>query len=156
MKKFEREKAELQEEIESFELTLAGLKEKRKEVPKHIPFGELPTDQQFKALAPRKKQLVDTIKMVAYRAETALAQLLKPFLSRQDEARALLRQVFTSEADLIPNEAEKTLTVRLHGLTNPVSNKALQGLCDELNLTETIYPGTNLRIIYDLVSNQIP
>ena len=134
MKKFEREKAELQEEIESFELTLAGLKEKRKEVPKHIPFGELPTDQQFKALA----------------------QLLKPFLSRQDEARALLRQVFTSEADLIPNEAEKTLTVRLHGLTNPVSNKALQGLCDELNLTETIYPGTNLRIIYDLVSNQIP
>jgi len=27
---------------------------------------------------------------------------------------------------------------------------------DVLNSTETMFPGTNLRLVYDLVSNQIP
>ncbi|MFA7059863.1 MAG: hypothetical protein WC156_03485 [Pedobacter sp.] len=33
---------------------------------------------------------------------------------------------------------------------------AVEHLCAELNDTETVYPGTNLRLVYELVSSRIP
>ena len=55
---------------------------------------------------------------------------------------------YQTEADLLPDEHNSTLTVRLHHLANHSSDKALQHLCDELNETNTIFPGTALRLIY--------
>lgn len=60
------------------------------------------------------------------------------------------RSIYQLEADLIPNEKEKTLTVKLHYPANPASGKIIAHLCDEMNLTETQFPGTNMRIIYKL------
>ena len=57
------------------------------------------------------------------------------------------------EADIIPNEKEQIMRVRLHHLASPSSDKAARQLADHLNDTETIYPGTNLRLHYELVSN---
>lgn len=90
--------------------------------------------------------------MVAYRAETALANILREKMSRHDDARRLLRAIYTAEADLIPNTNDKTLTVRLHHLANRSSDGAIRHLCTELNSTETIFPDTDLRLVYELVS----
>ena len=57
------------------------------------------------------------------------------------------------EADLLPDEAAGTLTVRLHHLTNGASDEAARYLADQLNATESAYPGTNLRLVYKLVSD---
>ena len=151
----ERQKAELREEISFLEKETDELKAKRKECPRHITFAELPEAEQFSALANDKKQMVDTIKMIAYRAETAMANLIKPYMGDKREARGLLRQVFASEADLKPNEENKTLTVSLHNLTNPVSDRIVRKLCQELNATQTIFPGSNLCLVFKLVSDQI-
>jgi hypothetical protein len=75
---------------------------------------------------------------------------------RTDDARALLRSIYTTEADLIPNETDGTLTVRLHNMTSRIHDAAVTHLCKELNDTETVYPGTNLRLVYELVSSRIP
>ena len=56
----------------------------------------------------------------------------------------------------VSNEKEKTLTVRLHHLTNRLSDKAARHLAEQLNATETVYPGTNLRLVYKLVSDKNP
>ena len=96
---------------------------------------------------------MDTIKLIAYRAETAMAMVMRSILVREDDARALLRDVFTSDADLIPDEEAKTLTVRLHHFTNPLSDRAVRTLCETLNESETIYPGTDMRMIYKLGSD---
>ncbi|MFA7062435.1 MAG: putative transposase, partial [Pedobacter sp.] len=45
-----------------------------------------------------RRSLIDTIKMVAYRAETAMAHSLGEKLARTDDARALLRSIYTTEA----------------------------------------------------------
>ena len=45
-----------------------------------------------------------------------------------------------------------SLTIRLHPLANTSSDLAVRHLCAELNTTETLFPGTELRLIYDLVS----
>jgi Transposase protein len=155
VEEYGRQKAGLQEEISFLQKETDELKARRKECPRHISFAELPEGEQFSALANDKKQIVDTIKMIAYRAETALANLIKPYMTDKREARSLLRQIFTSEADLKPDEENKTLTVSLHNLTNPVSDRIVRNLCQEINATKTIFPGSNLRLVYKLVSDQI-
>ncbi len=156
VKKYESQKGELQEAAEQLRAELVPLKEQRKSVKRHITFGELPESARFERLTVSSKHLIDTIKMVAYRAETAMAHTLVEKLARTDDARALLRSIYTTEADLIPNEAAGTLTVRLHNMTSRIHDDAVTHLCKELNDTETVYPGTNLRLIYELVSLRIP
>ena len=69
---------------------------------------------------------------------------------------ALLCAIYRNDGDLIPDEQGKTLTIRLHHLANRSSDEAIRHLCDELTSTETVFPGTDLRIIYELVSAHNP
>jgi transposase len=148
--KWEKDKAELLEEVEQLEHECEEVKTKRKETPKHIPWEELPEEHKFQRLAPSQKQLVDTVKMVAYRAETAMSLMVREQFSHKDEARALLRDLFRSEADLLPDVAAGTLRVTVHSFANPRSNRAIRHLLEQLNAAESTYPGTNLRLIYAL------
>ena len=92
--------------------------------------------------------------MIAYRAETAMVQLLRQNMMRHDDARSLLRAAYNAEVDIAPDPQAKTLTIRLHPLANRSSDDAINHLCAELNATETLFPGTDLRLIYELVSAQ--
>ena len=94
--------------------------------------------------------------MTAYRAETAMANSLREHLKRPDEARRLLRALYTTEADLLPDPEAGTLTVRLHHSANAATDQVIEKLCAELNATETVFPRTNLRLIMKLGSTQIP
>jgi hypothetical protein len=121
-----------------------------------MALGQLAEPERFAQLAPVRKQLMDTIRMIADRAETALALLVRDVLARTDDARSLLREIFTTEADLIPNDQDHTLTVRLHHLTIALSDQAARFLAAHLNESETLHPGTNLRLIFKLVSDENP
>jgi len=153
---YELRKGELKEEISHLEHELAEFKAKRKDIPKHLHLNELPESERFQQLSPSRKQFLDTIKMIAYRAETSMVMMVRTVLARSDDARSLIREIFTTDADLIPDEVNNTLTVRLHHLTNHLSDQAAHTLATALNATETIYPGTNLRLIYKLVSDDFP
>jgi hypothetical protein len=148
-----RKKADLKEKIEQMQSDVDELKAIRKATEHHITFGQLSEDQKFAQLRTHGKQLIDTIKMIAYRAETAMANILRPVIKRPDEARALLVALYSTEADIIPNLEEQTLTVRLHHMANKISDSAIQKLCDELNATETVFPRTSLRLVLKLGSN---
>ena len=156
VKAYETKKAGLQEEMTELHQNIAALKAERKAIKRHITFGELPEEARFERLTVHNKHMIDTIKMVAYRAETAMAHTLSEKMSRSDDARSLLRAIYTTEADLIPDEKEGTLTVRLHNMASHIHDAAVAHLCSELNATETVYPGTNLRMNYELVSLRNP
>ena len=149
----EHKKGELQLAIESRHLEIEQLKTKRKALQKHVPIKELTEDQRFSQLRLEKKHFIDTIKLIAYRAETAMAHIAREQMHRLDDARALMRQLYRTEADLIPDPANKTLTVRLHSLTAQVHDHAIRHLCNELNASETIFPGTDLRLVYELIGS---
>jgi hypothetical protein len=151
---FMQRKAELHEAIESLQTEIQELKEARKATPRHISVHELPEEQRFRQLSTQSKHLIDTIKMIAYRAETAMANILRASLAHPDEARTLLRALYQTEADLLPDLEAGTLTVRLHHLANRCSDEAIRKLCDELNATETQFPRTNLRLVLKLGSTQ--
>jgi hypothetical protein len=149
---FLQRKAVLQEAIENLQRELEALKAKRKETPHHVSVDELPEEARFRRLSTQSKHLIDTLKMIAYRAETAMANSLREHLKRPDEARRLLRALYTTEADLLPDTEAGTLTVRLHHGANVATNQVIEKLCEELNATETVFPRTNLRLVLKLGS----
>jgi len=153
---FAQRKSDLQESITQLQSEVDTLKAQRKATPRHIPFKDLPEEARFDRLSTQSKHLIDTIKMVAYRAETAMVQIVRQKMTRHDDARSLLRAIYSTEIDLLPDLQAKTLTIRLHPLANPSSDEAVRHLCAEINAAETLFPGTELRLIYESVSSQSP
>lgn len=147
---FTEKKAMLQEAVQALQSDVIRLKAQRKATARHIAIKDLPEEQRFAQLSTHSKHFVDAIKMISYRAETAMANVLRASLKRPDEARTLLRALYTTEVDLLPDLQNKTLTVRLHHLAQPVSDRTIALLCDELNKTETVFPRTHLRMIFEL------
>jgi hypothetical protein len=147
---WEKKKSDLREEIEQLEHQVNSLKERMNATAKHLKWDEFPEEAKFERLAPSRKRLTDTVKLVCYRAETAMSNLLCETLRRQDDSRSLLRDLLRSDADIVPNCHTKVLEVRLHTLANPRSNRAIQHLLDHLNAAECTYPGTEFRLTYSL------
>lgn len=150
---YEQRKGQLLEQMGQQQRRLDALKAQRKEAPGHLTLKELPEAERFAQLRTSTKHFVDTIKLIAYRAETALVQVVRDKLQRSDDARALVRQVFHSAVDLCPEPEKKTLTVRLHRLSSAIHDAALEHLCGELTATETVFPGTELRLIFEPVGS---
>ena len=153
---FVQRKSALQESITQLQKEVDELKSSRKATKRHIPYKELPEQARFDRLSTQGKHLIDTIKMIAYRAETAMAQILREKMKRHDDARSLLRAIYSTEVDMVPDPQAKTLTIRLHPLANQCSDDAIKHLCAEINSTKTLFPGTDLRLIYELVSSKSP
>jgi hypothetical protein len=149
--KWERRKAVLLEEIEQLEHELEEVKRRMKETPQHLKWDDLPQEHKFERLAPSRKRLTDTVKMIAYRAETAMASIVREELARTDDARSLLRDLFRSEADVLPDTKEGVLRIHVHPMANGRSNRAIQHLLHHLNAAAFTYPGTNLQLVYSLV-----
>jgi hypothetical protein len=142
----EQRQGELLDTIFGLEAELETHQVARKQLPKHITLKELPEDQRFAQLRGGRKLFIDTIKLSSYRAETALVELAREVMKRSDDARSFIRGLIHTSANLRPDPAAGILNVELHGQANPVHDTVVARLCEELNDTETTYPGTNLRL----------
>lgn len=139
----ERKGAALRE-IQAKEAEQTQLKEARKAQPKHVLLKDLPEGERATQLNFARKHFMDTIKLVAYRAETALVSLAREKLTRLDDARSFIRGLMKTTVNLRPDAASKTLTIQLHGQTNPCHDAVVSHLVEEFNATETTYPGTDM------------
>ncbi len=150
---FELEGGKQREKIQIQEGLLQESIERRKSIPGKITLGELPEAERFAQLRPESKHFIDTIKMIAYRAESAMAGQLDDHLSRHDDLRALLRRLYATPVNLRPDPEKNTLTVEVHRLGSPLQDAAIQELCTLLTETETVFPTTELRLIYRQVGS---
>ena len=154
--KFEKhaeEKGILLAEIQSLESKLLYLKEERKKEKKHITVEELSEEDQFEQLSQSGKHLIDTVKMIAYRAETAMSNLLMSIVPEFDKnaTRALLREIYNNTVDLVVDKPNNLLRVRMHHLATRGHDTALRQLCEELTATETEFPESGLKMVYELI-----
>jgi hypothetical protein len=148
------EKEELVEQIERLEWDVTEVVEQKRTTDSHILWSDLPEKDQFPALAAKRKHLMDTIKMIAYRAETAMTAILREKLAHYDEGRTLVLDLFQVEADILPDLKKKLLNIRVHPMSNPRNNLAIQHLLSHLNDAEMNYPGTDLLLKYSLLGAQ--
>lgn len=146
-----QQKAESVEALQAAQEDLKRLRLKRKEAPRKVTIDSLPEAQQPTALLPLGKMFCDTVKMIAYRAETAMVALLRRHLRTEAEARALIRDLLVASADIEPDDLANTLTIRLHHMANPLQDKAVAALLDDLTQQAFCHPETGARMIYTLV-----
>jgi transposase len=145
------EKAELLEEIDLMENEIEELKKERSAFPKHLDFYDLPEDMKFEKHKSGSRLLLNTVKMIDYRAETALAMIIKEFLHRNQDARPIIRELFKTEADIVPDNEAKILNVRVHRMATLRNDNAVKKLFEKLNETETFFPGTDMKLKYYLI-----
>ncbi len=137
-------------EIQRLDERITRIKAQRRETPRKVSLEDLPVEQRPTQLRPLGKQFTDTVKMIAYRAETAMVGLLKPHLAKAEEARALIRELFVSSADLRPSSEDNTLCVRVHRMASPAHDRAIEKLLNELNQENFHHPETGMKILYEL------
>ncbi len=143
--------AVLLETIQALKIERDTLKPQRRATPRKIAIQDLPEADRPSQLLPLAKTLTDTVKMIAYRAETALVGLLRKHLATEAEARALIRELFVSSADLEPDDNAGTLTIRIHRMACPAHDRAIALLLADLTATGFCHPETGHRFIYELV-----
>jgi len=146
---FEQRKGVLLQTIEARSTAIEQMKVQRREAHKHVLVKDLPEPDRFSQLKTDKKHLVDAFKLVAYRAETLLVAIAREALARsQQDARAWVRGVLESSVDLRPDPGSGTLTVSIHRQATAAQDAVLLHLCAELNEIETVYPGTDMRLVF--------
>ena len=122
------------------------LEKRRAAIPRRVPVRSV-THQPVVKLAPERKHLTNLIKMLAYQAESDLLRMVGPHYRRTgQEGRTLLQSALASAADLHVTETE--LRVTLAPQSSPHRTRAIAALCDQLNQTETLFPGSRLRLHY--------
>ena len=148
----DKRSSQLRSEIEELEKERNQRVESRNEVDRKIRVGDLPEGQAVHALPVDSRYFLDYLRMAVYRAETDMAAALIAGRETAHRARAILRALFQSDADLLVDKAAGTLTVQLHHLANHAHDAALKPLLAELNETQTICPGTDLQLVYTIAS----
>lgn len=139
----------LSKEIELFEAKEKDIISQRAQHPYKISIGEMPENIRYNKLKTESKHLQNIIKIICYRAETAIANLLSCYYRKSsDEIRALVKSIIFAKADLYPNYQTNTLTVRLNSLATPRDNLAVREICQTINDYEAIFPGTKLKLVY--------
>ncbi len=141
----------LLEQIEKHQQTQQQIQEERSKIPPRIKLKDMPLQGRYNKLKQESKMLMNIIKMICYRAETAVAnELAASLYNAKDEKRMLVKQIIQNNADLLPDYENKTLTVVLHTLSAPRFNQAAAKLAELLNQTETIFPGTDLQLLFKI------
>ena len=143
----------LLEEIQTLKKQEQALLEKRKQQPYKIAIGQMPEAVRYNKLKTESKHLQNIIKMICYRAETALANMLaSEYKKKTNEIRALLKSVLFSKADIMPDYKNNTLSVKLYSLATPRDNIALEKICHLLNDTDTVFPGSDLKMVFNIAT----
>lgn len=121
----------------------------RKKQPYKIQVGQMNESTRYNKLKTESKHLQNIVKMICYRAETALAGLLaNEYKRREDEIRALVKSIVHTKADIIPDYEKKTLTVEIYSLASNRDNLAVYKVLEILNQTETVFPNSQLKMIF--------
>jgi len=144
---------ELVEKAQQIEQELSRLKEKRKNTKYKIQLGEMPENERYTKLHQESKYLMNIIKMICFRAETVLANKLAPHYSRSDdEIRALVKAITRLSIDIAPDNENSLLNITLYPLSNLRSQNALAKIIDQVNATNTVYPGTMLKMKFKIAT----
>lgn len=129
------------------------LVEQRKQQPYKIEVKNMPENEKYTTLDLECKLFQNIIKMICYRAETTVTLLLNSEIyTKQEEIRSFVKSVIKTKGDIVPDYEQKTLTIKLYTQSAPRNNRAMEKLCELLTDSETIYPGTELRLIYKLAT----
>jgi hypothetical protein len=148
MRGFKIANAPLGREIVEVMDRIRALEERRAKLPTRIPVKQA-TQADVIKLRVERKHLTDLFKMIAYQIEGDLLQLVAPHYKRsEDEGRTLIQNALSTAGDIEVTDQE--LRVKLEPLSSPHRTHALAELCEHLTGMKTRFPGSKLRMRFEL------
>jgi prepilin-type processing-associated H-X9-DG protein len=120
-------------------------------IPARLPLSQVHPGQQV--LDTETKLIHHAIGIAAYNTTRSLARAIATdtgYTRADDQAHTLIRTALAGTGDIIPDHHTNTLHIRLDPLPTPRHTAAIAELCQALNTTDTIYPGTNLTLRYSI------
>jgi hypothetical protein len=150
--KYMRQKAEILQTVELYQGELDDIKLKKKQIPKRIELSEAKPEKEILTAINDQKQLMDTVKIICFWAETTLANQIKPWMKNPNEARNLMRSIYQSNADLKVDKQNNRLCVSLHHSNFASVENIIRELLNVLNSSQMVFPGSKLTLFYNLVS----
>jgi transposase len=146
MREFTSAEKRIYGEIKEAVDQIAVLLSQRHALPKRVPLGEISQrGQEAVKLSTERKHLTNVLKLVAYQIESDLVERLRPYYARvDDEGRTLIQSALQSAAAI--ESTDKELRITLAPLSSEHRSKAVAALCQDLNQTNTEFPGTHLRL----------
>lgn len=127
---------------------VTALEARRARLPARVPVQQAVVGEIVR-LAPERQHLINVLKMAAYQAESDLVSLIEPHYRRaQQEGRTLIQSALAGAADLEVTEHE--LRVRLLPLSSPHRTRAVAALCEELNRSPVLFPGSRLHLHFSV------
>jgi DNA-binding CsgD family transcriptional regulator len=135
-------------EIDKATKRIKKLKTRRDFLPARVTVADAQEGQEMVKLSTERKHLTNVLKMVAYQTESDLVELIRPHYNRvEDEGRTFIQMALQDTADIEPTDDQ--LRVRLAPLSSPHRSRVLESLCDALNKTRTLFPGTRLQMYFE-------
>ena len=150
---YAKKKSDMQMEIEDLENERAAIITEKNAIDKKILFRDLDENQKFDTSVNERKFFLDTIKIIAYRAETALCNIIKKQMTSPRQARTLIRKLYASDADIELDKNKAALIVKPHRTNHRADDAIMEYLCAQLNETLTLFPATNLTCQFKLVTS---
>ena len=144
-------------DVHTTQSTLNAALAAHKEIPARLPLAEVNPGQQV--LDTETKLIHHAIRIAAYNTAQSLARAIVTatgYTRADDEAHTLIGTALAGSGDIIPDPDNATLNIRLDPLPAPRHTAAIAELCQALNDTNTIYPGTNLTLRYSVKSHRQP
>jgi transposase-like protein len=130
------------------------LKLRCESLPARVPLADARRGQELVKLSTERKHLTNVLKMIAYQVESDLVELVRPHYKRvEDEGRTLIQSALQDAADIEPTDDQ--LRITLAPLSSPHRSRVLELLCEVLNKTNTLFPGTQLRMRYSVAPSSL-
>ena len=150
LRSLKKTQAPLARSLRSALQRFTDLQARRARLPERVPVCQALCEEIVR-LAPERQHLMNLIKMVAYQAESDLVALIRPHYRRANqEGRTLIQSALAGAADLQVTNTE--LRVGLHPLSSPHRSQAIAALCDQLNRTPVVFPGSRLRLRFSIAT----
>jgi DNA-binding CsgD family transcriptional regulator len=147
--RFEITEEKIRTEIDKTTDRIKKLKVRCESLPARIPLADARKGQEVVKLSTERKHLTNVLKMVAYQIESDLVELVRPEYKRvEDEGRTFIQTALQDTADIEP--VDDQLRIMLAPLSSPHRSRVLDALCEALNKTNTLFPGTRLRMHYSV------
>jgi hypothetical protein len=144
MRGFKIAHGKLGQQLRTARERLRKLLDQRRRLPARVEVRDL-SERTLVKLATERKHLTDRIKMLAYQAESDLLSFLRSHYPRaEQEGRTLLHEFFVTAGDIHITDDE--LRITLAPLSSPHRTRAALALCELLDRTATVFPGTRLRL----------
>jgi hypothetical protein len=144
-------RAALITQLQRLEVQLEETKSHLRSLPARVPLsslGPLPQTPQLET-----KLLADAVKVAAYNAQSWLADRLARHYLNTNDLHDLLRS-FAHLSGTLSRQADGGLNVCLQPPDVPLHHRALAGLCADLNLGRPVFPGTNIRVHYEVADDK--